>query len=66
MRLDLLGHAPRQRRIEVEIPAQRGNVLLDHAGHARPPVSAASTALAKRPHVLRPSDRRAAPLLVSA
>ena len=65
MRLDLVGHAAGQRRIEIELAAQRRHVVLDHAGHARPPFSEASTACEKRPQALRRSASAEAPPLVS-
>ena len=48
-----------------KVAFQRRDVLLDHAGHARPP-SDDSTALAKRLQALRPSASRAVPVLVRA
>ena len=65
MRLYFLRHAARQRRIEVELTAQAGQIGLYHAGHAWPPLNIVSTAFENVPHALRRSASDAVPLFVS-
>ena len=64
MILDLAGDALGQFYVEVEFTAQRRDVLVDHAGHPRPPRKL-STAFENFPQALRRAVSADAPALVS-